>query len=145
MYKFYVFGIGLGPQERGIYCHMMDRENVYSSLTEITGPSLPIFIPSSFKCIIHTLKDISSVFPNIKIILPLGEMRETSPVFWNLKKKKKKGWEIPRVEQRCLWTSMYLPEYLKLNYLGFINRILFSYQIYDVHVHKVKTKSNTTS
>lgn len=81
MYKFYVFGIGLGPQERGIYCHMMDRENVYSSLTEITGPSLPIFIPSSFKCIIHTLKGISSVFPNIKIILPLGEMRETSPVF----------------------------------------------------------------
>lgn len=81
MYKFYVFSIELRSQERGMYCHMMDRGNVCSSLTEITGPSLPIFIPSSFKCVIHTLKDISSVFPTIKIILPLGGMRESSPIF----------------------------------------------------------------
>lgn len=93
MYKFYAFGIGLETQEKGMYCKMMDGENVCSNLTKVTWPSLPIFVPSSFKCVVQTLKNLSTCFPNSRIIPPLGQMRESSSVFQDLKKKKKEDEE----------------------------------------------------
>lgn len=76
-YEHVHFGLGFKSHERGMY-QMVDEENVYSNLIEVTGT---IFIPSSFKCVIQTRKDLSTGFPNTRIILPLGGMRESSPVF----------------------------------------------------------------
>lgn len=81
MYKFCALDIELRSQEKGMYFQMMNRQNVRSNFTEVTGPSLPVFMPSPFKCVIQTLKDPSTGFPNIRIIPPLGGMRESSLVF----------------------------------------------------------------
>lgn len=67
-----------------MYFQMIDGEMVCGSLTEVTGPSLPVFIPSSLKCVIQTLYN-QHCFPNIRIVLSLGGMRESPHVFQDLR------------------------------------------------------------
>lgn len=83
MYKFHAFGTGHGSQERRMYFQMIDGEMVGGSLTEVTGPSLPVFTPSSLKRVIQTLYN-QHCFPSIRIVLSLGGMRESPHVFQDL-------------------------------------------------------------